>query len=167
MATYSKDPEHNIVQLERWKRMILALPTIRWKGSVPWGYDEVAPGIIHPIDEELEYLAEAMVHLKKYSYAKIADWLYAKTGRRIGYQGIYDIARMRPLDPRITRLVDGRLRLIPIAERFRLLRESSIAQGEEAAYEHSQESSDGAESKSNQISQEERVPEERTQVSEA
>lgn len=135
MATYSKDPEHNVVQIERWKRMILALPTIRWKGSVPWGYKETSPGVIQPIDEELEYLAEGLVHLKKYSYKNIADWLYSKTGRRITYQGLLDIARMRPLDPRVTRLVDGRLRLIPIAERFRLYRENSLSEEEVSAYE--------------------------------
>lgn len=140
MATYSRDPEHNIVQIERWKRMILALPTIRWKGAVPWGYDEVAPGIIHPIDEELEYLAEGLVHLKRYSYQKVADWLYGKTNKRITYQGLYDIARMRPLDPRITKLIDGRLRLIPISERFRLYRDNTLQEAEVAAYEQGTQS---------------------------
>lgn len=152
MATYSKDPEHNVVQLERWKRMVLALPTIRSKGSVPWGYAETSPGFIEPIDSELEWLAEGLVHLKKYSLKSIADWLYAKTGRRITYQGLLDIKRMRPLDQRVTRLIDGHYRLIPILERLRLYRESNLSEAETQAIHRREESKKASKEQQKEIS---------------
>lgn len=61
------------------------------KGSfIPWGYD-LNPNdtsILTPNIEQLETLEEAKKHLRRYSYRKVADWLTAKTGRKITAQGL-------------------------------------------------------------------------------
>lgn len=58
--------------------------------TVPFGYriDDDDPDLLQPIIFELEALALAKKHLKKYSYREVAEWLTATTGRYISHMGL-------------------------------------------------------------------------------
>lgn len=58
--------------------------------TVPFGYrvDDNDPDLLQPIIFELEALALAKKHLKKYSYREVAEWLTATTGRYISHMGL-------------------------------------------------------------------------------
>ena len=61
-------------------------------GQAIWGYkrDDRFPGFLVPIPEQLEKLEEAKQYVKQYSFDTVARWLSAVTGRRIGYNELYD-----------------------------------------------------------------------------
>tara|TARA_S200000501_G_scaffold319823_1_gene314323 strand:+ start:6555 stop:6971 length:417 start_codon:yes stop_codon:yes gene_type:complete len=58
--------------------------------TIPFGY-EIHPdddGLLKPIPDQLNKLAQAKKHLKQYSYREVANWLSANTGRRISHVGL-------------------------------------------------------------------------------
>ena len=64
---------------------------IRTAGTVPFGYrlSEDLPGIMNPVESELEKLEEAFSYLdRQCPYASVSKWLYAKTGRYISDKGL-------------------------------------------------------------------------------
>lgn len=72
----------------QWKS-IPWLPAFR--KSVPFGYKvrEDDPYILDPIPFELEVLELARQHVKKYSYATVAQWVSELTGRKINYNSLW------------------------------------------------------------------------------
>lgn len=69
---------------------------------IPFGYKENDddPDVLDPIPLELEALEKAKIHLKQYSYAQVANWLYKTTGRKITKDGLrkritYELDRRR------------------------------------------------------------------------
>lgn len=65
-------------------------PVKRLSRVIPFGYKlhEEDPTLLLPIQEELELLEQAKIHLRKYSYRKVAEWLSAKSGRYISFVGL-------------------------------------------------------------------------------
>ena len=57
---------------------------------IPFGYkvSEEDPDLLLPIVEELEALELAKKHVKQYSYRRVAEWLFAVTGRKISHVGL-------------------------------------------------------------------------------
>lgn len=80
MTEYKLPP----VQLKNWE------PIVRTSRQIPFGYrlDPEDSWILLPIPEELDLLEQAKVHLKKYSYRAVADWLTEKSGRSITHAGL-------------------------------------------------------------------------------
>ncbi len=66
------------------------LPTVRVSRTIPFGYkeDEENEALLQPIEEELELLEEAKVHLKRYGSRQVAAWLSEKSGRYISHTGL-------------------------------------------------------------------------------
>ena len=66
------------------------IPLPRIARTIPFGYelDEDDDKVLLPIETELNTLAEAKKHLKKYSYREGADWLSTRTGRYISHVGL-------------------------------------------------------------------------------
>lgn len=88
----AKTPEWKIPLPEKEGGEYVWKPIVRRGRIIPWGYkqDEDDPDILIPIPELLEYLEMAKVHLKKYSYREVADWLSDRTGVSISYVGLYN-----------------------------------------------------------------------------
>ncbi len=59
--------------------------------QVPWGYkkDEQDSQLLHPIEEQLEALAQGVEYLKQSSYNEVARWLTDYTGRKISGMGLW------------------------------------------------------------------------------
>lgn len=85
-----------ISSLGRW---ILPQPVIKTKQyiniprlgkEIPFGYTEDPADKYNliAVPEELEALEQAKVHLKTYSYRKVAAWLTTVTGRDISHVGL-------------------------------------------------------------------------------
>lgn len=56
-----------------------------------WGYERSeCKKYFVPIPAQLERLQEAKEYVKRYSYDTVARWLSAVTGRKIGYNELYD-----------------------------------------------------------------------------
>ena len=66
------------------------VPLPRISRTVPFGYelDEDDDKVLLPIEIELNTLAEAKKHLKKYSYREVSNWLSTRTGRYISHVGL-------------------------------------------------------------------------------
>ena len=78
------------------------VPLPRISRTVPFGYeldedddkvtieysDDNVPQRIDAIEIELNTLAEAKKHLKKYSYREVSNWLSTRTGRYISHVGL-------------------------------------------------------------------------------
>lgn len=66
------------------------LPAVRVGRYIPFGYsqDPENDSVLLPIPEELELLEMAKKLLKEYSLRTVADWLTAKSGRKISHMGL-------------------------------------------------------------------------------
>jgi|TARA_B110000285_G_scaffold97054_1_gene110759 hypothetical protein len=66
------------------------VPLPRIARTIPFGYelDEEDDKVLLPIEIELNTLAEAKKHLKKYSYREVSNWLSTRTGRYISHVGL-------------------------------------------------------------------------------
>jgi len=66
------------------------VPVPRIARTIPYGYkkSDEDPDILEPIVLELAALELAREHIKQYSYRKVAEWLYTKTGRYISHNGL-------------------------------------------------------------------------------
>jgi|TARA_R110000868_G_scaffold150251_2_gene373327 hypothetical protein len=66
------------------------IPLPRIARTIPFGYelDEDDDKVLLPIETELNTLAEAKKHLKKYSYREVSNWLSTRTGRYISHVGL-------------------------------------------------------------------------------
>ena len=89
-------------------------PLVRVGRVVPWGYmqDPDDPDILLPIDKELDLLEEAKIHLKKYGYRAVANWLSEQSGRYISHIGLMKrvkIERKRHRQATSTRFLIKRL----------------------------------------------------------
>jgi len=58
--------------------------------TIPFGYAEsdTDKNILTPIDDELNALEQAKLHLKQYSYREVAHWLSKTTERYISHVGL-------------------------------------------------------------------------------
>ena len=72
----------------------LPLPAPPLKGkqfNTLWGYKlSECKNFLVPIPEQLDKLQEAKEYVKQHSYDTVARWLTAVTGRKIGYNELYD-----------------------------------------------------------------------------
>lgn len=70
--------------------------TTRRKGGgvVPFGYkvSDEDPKLLIPIPSELDYLRDALFHLKSCSARQVSTWLTKKTGRYISAVGLWKMA---------------------------------------------------------------------------
>lgn len=71
-------------------------PLVRIGRIVPFGYEQDPndPDILLPIEEDLELLEQAKVHLKQYSLRDVAAWLSAHASRSISHMGLKDRIRI-------------------------------------------------------------------------
>ena len=65
-------------------------PIPRVSKTIPFGYAEsdTDKNILTPIDDELNALEQAKLHLKQYSYREVAHWLSKTTERYISHVGL-------------------------------------------------------------------------------
>lgn len=66
---------------------------------MPWGYEDCPsdPQLIKPIASELDLLKQAYEYLNVSSYAEVAKWLTAASGRYISNVGLWKIKK-KPFD---------------------------------------------------------------------
>ena len=81
-------------------------PTSRYSklngSQVPWGYkkDEHDPQLLHPVEEQLEALSQAVDYLRDSSYNEVARWLTDYTGRKISGMGLWKRVKQDKTDRR-------------------------------------------------------------------
>jgi len=65
-------------------------PIPRVSKTIPFGYKESTTdeNILTPIEDELNALEQAKIHLKQYSYREVAHWLSKTTERYISHVGL-------------------------------------------------------------------------------
>ena len=65
-------------------------PIPRVSKTIPFGYKEntTDENILTPIEDELNALEQAKIHLKQYSYREVAHWLSKTTERYISHVGL-------------------------------------------------------------------------------
>jgi len=65
-------------------------PVVRIGRHIPFGYkqDPDDPDILLPIEEELELLEQAKIHMRRYSLRQVANWLSEESGRYISHEGL-------------------------------------------------------------------------------
>ena len=66
------------------------LPIVRLGRVIPFGYrqDEEDPDLLWPVQEDLELLEQAKVHLRKYSLRDVSAWLSTHASRSISHMGL-------------------------------------------------------------------------------
>lgn len=72
------------------KEKIQWKPIPRVSKTIPFGYEESSTdeNILIPIEDELNALEQAKIHLKQYSYREVAHWLSKTTERYISHVGL-------------------------------------------------------------------------------
>jgi len=72
------------------KEKIQWKPIPRVSKTIPFGYEESSTdeNILVPIEDELNALEQAKIHLKQYSYREVAHWLSKNTERYISHVGL-------------------------------------------------------------------------------
>jgi hypothetical protein len=67
-------------------------PLVRVGRIIPFGYvqDPDDPDILLPIEEDLDLLEQAKVHLQQYSLRDVAAWLSENSSRSISHMGLKD-----------------------------------------------------------------------------
>ena len=85
VGTYTLPQPLDIQEDGEW----VALPRIA--RTIPFGYrvdKDIDDKILLPIKQELDALALAKKHLKKYSYREVTNWLITETDRNISHVGL-------------------------------------------------------------------------------
>jgi hypothetical protein len=77
-------PEPDMTEENPWKKIVMLGRT------APFGYmeDPDEPGILLPIQRELELLEQAKRYLKQYGSRPVAAWLSEQSGRHISHAGL-------------------------------------------------------------------------------
>lgn len=91
VARVGKPAFQTLEQLDRWKRLLLALPVARIRGFIPWAYipDKEKPDeILIPDVNAIRLLFKAREYLKSSSLVAVAAWLTAETGYSITSEGL-------------------------------------------------------------------------------
>jgi hypothetical protein len=85
--------------LDRHRRIRLALPVRKIALRIPWGYQmsDYDASILEPIEEHIQLLYDAQKQLDYVSYRDIAEWLTDQSGVRLCHQASQQLFEYRLL----------------------------------------------------------------------